>query len=71
LERELNEVKKAMNTLHHKALERDVSVDHQLDRFAGRLNRHRGNMDSHQAVIREYGDRITQLEKDKEDVLNR
>jgi len=28
-------------------------------------------MDSHQAVIREYGDRITQLEKDKEYVLNR
>ena len=60
-----------MNTLHHKALERDASVDHQLDRFAGRLNRHRENMDAHQAVIREYGDRITQLEKDKEDLLNR
>ena len=60
-----------MNTIHSKAMERDASVDHQLDRFAGRLNRHRGNMDSHQTVIKEYGDRIDQLEKDKTYLLNR
>ena len=65
------EIKKAMNTLHDKAVERDVSVDRQLDRVVDRLNRHRSNADAHQTVIREYGDRITQLEKDNEVLLGR
>ena len=60
-----------MNVLHKKAVERDASVDHQLDRIAGRLNHHRGNANTHQTVIQEFGARIDQLEKDNEDLLER
>ena len=65
------ELKKAMNTLHQKSVEVDASVEHQFDRHQARLNRHRGNMEAHQTVIREYGDRITALEGERDRLLAR
>ena len=65
------ELKKAMNTLHQKSVEVDTSVEHQFDRHQAQLNRHRGNIEVHQTVIREYGDRITALESERDRLLAR
>ena len=71
LEQGMLELKKAMNTLHQKSVEVDASVEHQFDRHQAWLNRHRGNMEAHQTVIREYGDRIMALESERDRLLAR